>query len=75
MGEWVRIRFLNSPRAFSRLLPLEDVSNTHWAEKQPKKPPATQATFTLAAEHRHTAIWCQYGYFGWFQQKKPYTLL
>ena len=43
--------------------------------KTTKKPPATQAIFTLTAEHRHTAIWCQYGYFGWFQQKKPYSLL
>lgn len=76
MGERVRIRFLHSPHAFSRLPPLEGVSNTHWAEKQPKKPPATQATFFwLAADHRHTAIWCQYCYFGWFQRKKPYTLL
>ena len=70
MGERVRIRFLHSRRALSRLPPLEGVSNTHWAEKQPKKPPATQAIFTLTAEHRHTAIWCQYGYFDWFQQKK-----
>jgi len=47
MGERVRIRFLHSPRAFSRLTLLEGVSNTHWAEKQPKKPPATQANWYL----------------------------
>ena len=37
MGERVTIRFLHSSRAFSRLPPLEGVSNTHWAEKTTKK--------------------------------------
>ena len=36
VGETLRILFLHSRRALSRLPPLEGVSNTHWAEKQPK---------------------------------------